>query len=137
MTDQISIPAIEQTKDFFVGDLCYVMHPEWDEFCALTIQDGEVKDGDFSLADGRKFSFAGTKYGDGFYTDQHRRGYPVDAGLIGVIAVEDITESERRNLGNGQVVQFNSLPSVRIEDDGTIFVGGIRIQTGYDDYDEE
>jgi hypothetical protein len=39
-----------QPGKYYIGDLCYVMHGEWDEFCALTIVGDKVLDGEFNLA---------------------------------------------------------------------------------------
>ena len=75
---------------YYVGDLCYVMHGEWDEFCNLTIVGQKVLDGEFNLADGRRFATFTTQWGDGTYQDQQGREYSVDAGLIGCIALENI-----------------------------------------------
>jgi len=47
---------------YYIGDLCYVMHPEWDEFCALTISGHNVLDGEFNLKDGRRFATFTTKW---------------------------------------------------------------------------
>ena len=50
---------------YYIGDLCYVMHPEWDEFCRITISGNECLQGEFNLADGRRFATFTTAYGDG------------------------------------------------------------------------
>ena len=77
---------------YYVGDLCYVMHPQWKEVCDLMFAtDGNgVLDGEFNLANGVRFAVSSTAYGDGTYFDQQDRQYPVDAGLIGCIRVEDV-----------------------------------------------
>lgn len=81
---------------YYVGDLCYVMHPQWKEVCALMFatDDNGVLDGEFNLANGVRFSLHSTAYGDGTYQDQQGRNYPVDAGLIGCIRVEDVYDPE-------------------------------------------
>lgn len=81
---------------YFCGDLCYVMHPQWKEVCDLMFASGgnRVLDGEFNLANGVRFSVQSTAYGDGTYQDAQGRDYPVDAGLIGCIAVEDIVDPE-------------------------------------------
>ena len=91
---------------YYIGDLCYVMNPEWDEFCNLTISGNNVLDGEFNLKDGRRFATFTTKYGDGTYYDEQGFEYPVDAGLIGCINVKDISPSELANLSSGRVVEF-------------------------------
>jgi hypothetical protein len=81
---------------YYVGDLCYVMHPQWKETCNLMFASGGnyVLDGEFNLANGVRFALHSTAYGDGTYQDQQGREYPVDAGLIGCIAVEDVADPE-------------------------------------------
>jgi len=81
---------------YLVGDLCYVMHPQWKEVCNLMFATGDnsVLDGEFNLANGVRFALHSTAYGDGTYQDQQGRDYPVDAGLIGCIRVEDVYDPE-------------------------------------------
>lgn len=81
---------------YYVGDLCYVMHPQWKEVCNLMFacDDNRVLHGEFNLANGVRFSVQSTAYGDGTYYDGEGRGYPVDAGLIGCIRVEDVYDPE-------------------------------------------
>lgn len=83
---------------YYVGDLCYVMHPQWAEVCNLMFNTGKgrdgVLDGEFNLSNGVRFAVQSTAYGDGTYYDKQDRQYPVDAGLIGCIAVEDVYDPE-------------------------------------------
>ena len=81
---------------YYVGDLCYVMHPQWREVCDLMFAtDGNgVLDGEFNLANGVHFALHSTAHGDGYYTDLEGREYPVDAGLIGCIRVQDVYDPE-------------------------------------------
>ena len=81
---------------YYVGDLCYVMHPQWKEVCDLMFAcDGNrVLDGEFNLANGVRFAIQSTAYGDGVYYDGEGREYPVDAGLIGCIRVQDVYDPE-------------------------------------------
>jgi hypothetical protein len=103
---------------YYVGDLCYVLHDRWDEFCALTIVGNRVLDGEFNLADGTRFATFTTQWGDGTYQDQQGREYGVDAGLIGCIAVEDIDPAELANIKDGHVVEF-------VRDFTTFSAGGV------------
>ena len=124
---------------YYVGDLCYVMHPEWDEFCNLTIDGHEVKDGEFTLADGRRFATFCTKYGDGLYRSNIGTDHSVDAGLIGCIRVEDIKDpvaTVAHMNGLGAVITFDA-PFTPYELDGVIRFGHVTINTGDfdDDYD--
>ena len=81
---------------YYVGDLCYVMHPQWKEACNLMFAtDGNgVLDGEFNLANGVRFAVHGTAYGDGVYDGSDGKQYPVDAGCIGCIRVEDVYDPE-------------------------------------------
>lgn len=97
---------------YWVGDLCYVMHDEWDEVCGLMFQgrdDGGCNEGEFNLKDGRRFVSYNTRYGDGEYFDEQGRAYGVDAGLIGCIAVKDIDFDNPGNTPEGgHIIDFTS-----------------------------
>lgn len=105
---------------YYVGDLCYVMHPQWKEVCDLMFAcDGNsVLDGEFNLSNGVRFAVQSTAYGDGTYYDEEGRAYPVDAGLIGCIRVEDVVDPEAW-LEGVQTVVFTSPFTVEY-DRGTI-----------------
>jgi hypothetical protein len=125
---------------YYIGDLCYVMHPEWNEFCALTIKGHECLDGEFTLKDGRRFATFGTAYGDGTYRSNIGTSHSVDAGLIGCIRVEDIndtTYNADRIKELGAIVEFAE-PFEVSEDQGLIRFGHVQIETagGYDDEEE-
>ena len=48
---------------YYIGDLCYVMHPEWQECCELFFPPGAPGrgvEGEFTLKDGRRFASYGT-----------------------------------------------------------------------------
>lgn len=134
---------------YYVGDLCYVMHEAWDEFCDITIEVNRCLDGEFNLKDGRRFATFGTKWGDGEYRDQLGNRYGVDAGLIGCIRVDDIDLNDPSNfLDGGNIVEFTQPFSVsggRAENnsswDGVIRIGHLMIETDpseeYDETDEE
>ena len=129
---------------YYVGDLCYVMHKEWDEFCDITIDGNKCLDGEFNLKDGRRFATFGTKWGDGLYKDQFGKEYSVDAGLIGCIRIEDIDlENEDNYTNGGQVIEFTRDFVVRggrnelgRDWDGVIEIGHLVIETD-PEYDTE
>ncbi len=124
---------------YYIGDLCYVMHPEWDEFCELTIQDERCLDGEFVLKDGRRFATFRTAYGDGTYRSNIGTNHSVDAGLIGCIRVEDIRDDQYDNIEElGAIVEFDQ-PFEVSEDQGLIVFGHVQIETagGYDEDEEE
>lgn len=95
---------------YYVGDLCYVLHDEWDEVCEIIFNTPEphgVLDGEFTLKDGRRFAIYSTFYGDGTYFDNYGREYGVDAGSIGCILLDDIDLGNTDNfLDGGNVVEF-------------------------------
>lgn len=122
---------------YWIGDLCYVMHDKWDRFCEITIDGQDLRYGKVDV-DGTEVAFLGTKYGDGSYNDQMGRTYPVDAGLIGAIKVDDITDPNA-NIKDGNIIDFSS-PWKFYDDDGLLIFGKIAIQTNDEEdeyYDEE
>ena len=124
---------------YYVGDLCYVMHEEWDEVCDLTINDNRCLDGEFVLKDGRRFAMYRTMHGDGIYYDNSGDEYSVDAGLIGCILLSDIDMVCGSNFLHGGQIQnfFNEFET--FEENGTIHFGNIEIKTDdtFDGEDEE
>lgn len=108
---------------YYVGDLCYVMHPQWKEVCSLMFAaDGHmVLDGEFNLANGVRFAVQSTAYGDGTYYDQQDRQYPVDAGLIGCIRVEDVYDPEWY-LEGVNVIEFDRPFQIKYDDGRISFV---------------
>lgn len=106
---------------YYIGDLCYVLHDEWNEVCSLTIKPGLNRplNGEFNLKDGRRFAIYGTAYGDGTYLDEEGRSYNVDSGSIGCIPLDAIDQTNPRNfLAGGRVVEF-------VQDFDTFGVGGV------------
>lgn len=129
---------------YYIGDLCYVMNDEeWEQFCKLTIKGNECLDGEFNLPDGRRFAAYGTAWGDGLYKDQYGRKYPVDAGLIGCILVDDIKALMLYNIEDlGNISEFamdftTSGGRGRSGWDGVICIGGVKIETDPNEYEDE
>lgn len=128
---------------YYVGDLCYVMHENWDEVCNLLFPAGSQRalEGEFNLKDGTRFAVYSTAYGDGTYHDQQGREYWVDAGCIGCIALDDINVDEHGNdVEGGNVIDFEK--DFNTSSDGeNITIGHIVVATGddcdFDDEDEE
>ena len=121
---------------YYIGDLCYVMHDRWDEFCSLTINGHRVLDGEFNLSDGTRFATFTTQWGDGTYKDELGNEYPVDAGLIGCIRVEDIAPEELANIKDGRVVEFVK-DFTTFSAGGVISIGTVSIDTDPADVEEE
>lgn len=115
---------------YWIGDLCYVMHEEWDEVCAITMSHDECLKGEFTLKNGVTFAMYNTAYGDGCYD-----GFSVDSGTIGCVLLEDIDVSNANNcIGSGKILVFEN-DFETWSDDGLICFGDvIRIDTEADDY---
>jgi hypothetical protein len=126
-----------QSGTYYIGDLCYVMHGEWDEFCKLTIVGDKVLDGEFNLKDGRRFATFTTAWGDGNYFDQNGKSYDVDAGLIGCIRLDDIDLTNPENsLIGGNIVEFVQ-PFSTFSAGGEIRIGNVLIDTDPAEVEEE
>lgn len=119
---------------WWIGDLCYVLHSEWDEFCNLTLTREGCLDGEFNLSDGRRFAVYSTLYGDGEYD-----GLSVDAGLIGCILLSDIDQTNSENdISLGRIVEFDKPFETGSDESGVITFGHIQINTGdYSDVDAD
>lgn len=117
--------------EYYIGDLCYVMHKEWDEVCSLFFKgntNGSCNQGEFVLKDGRRFAGYNTKWGDGEYRDQFNNRYLVDSGCIGCILVSDIVEMDKRNIDLGNVIKMTKeFDTSNI--DGLISFNNITIET--------
>lgn len=114
---------------YYVGDLCYVLHAEWDAVCEKIIDGHNVVDGIFTLDNGVTFASLTTKYGDGTYTDNQGREYMVDAGLIGCVALDKIDlENPDNFLAGGSVIEFDEDFVVKSVD-GRLIFGSVEIET--------
>jgi hypothetical protein len=122
---------------YYIGDLCYVMHDRWDEFCSLTCSGSRVLDGEFNLADGTRFATYTTRWGDGNYFDETGKSYDVDAGLIGCVRVEDIDFTDPANsIVGGRVVEFVR-DFTTFSSGGVISIGNVSIDTDPEYVEEE
>lgn len=121
--------------EYYIGDLCYVMHSEWKDLCDLMIINREVIDGGYSV-NGKEIFIASTAYGDGEYQDEHGNEYGVDSGSLGIIAIKDISEEDKENIKLGHIFTFKEQFQVSACDGGFIF-GDVRIDTNDPDEDEE
>ena len=126
MTTKDTMPA----GVYYIGDLCYVMSAEWDEVCDKTIPKGDVLNGKFTLDDGRTFTMYSTMYGDGGYLANNGYTVDVDAGVIGCIAVKDITDKDAR-MELGMIVEFDKPFKCGCTPRGLISFGGIKIKTNF------
>lgn len=128
--------------EYYIGDLCYVMHDEWDEVCNLKFPkntNGRGIDGEFTLKSGVKFAVYSTMHGDGYYYDGNMNGYGVDAGVIGCILVSDIDPSNKDNMIPLGHIHYFDKDFETSESEGIIKFGNVIINTDWedDDYEEE
>lgn len=121
---------------YYVGDLCYVISDRWQEY--ITASNCCVVN-DVVLDDGSEIWGHHTAFGDGCFSDDLGNEYYVDAGMIGVISIDDIDESPNF-LKGGRVLTFpeDFEPSYL---DGTFSIGRstrgfVSISTG-SDFDED
>ena len=125
---------------YYIGDLCYVMHDVWDEFCDITIKNEECLSGEFTMKDGRRFATYSTQSGDGCYPSNIGASFMVDAGLIGCILVSDITDpgaTEADMEEFGAIVEFGTdFVTDGSRETGTIQFGRVIVETGYNDFDD-
>jgi hypothetical protein len=111
---------------YYIGDPCYVIaDDEWDDFLGVFIS----SDSGFFEYKGHSFFVSNTAYGDGSYEDNFGNTYPVDAGLIGAIPMELVSQYKEKD---GTLYTFSE-PFVciacDIEDEGGISIGHIIIKT--------
>lgn len=125
---------------YYIGDLCYVMHNEWDEVCGLFFPPGHAGrgvDGEFTLRDGRRFASFGTRWGDGTYSSNISTVHCVDSGSIGCIRIDDIRDGTYGSVERlGGLVDFYQ-PFEVSESNGLLKFGHVEIDTdegsGYDE----
>ncbi len=130
---------------YYIGDLCYVMSDvEWKDVCETTIDGSEVKNGEFTLSDGRRIAIYSTAVGDGCYECSNYRDHYVDSGTIGCILYDDIRfeKDKDRLIKFGSIVTFDEPFETSVFDDSLIIFGNVEIETApeyneYDDWDEE
>lgn len=124
---------------YYVGDLCYVMHESWDEVCSLLFagrDDHGCNQGEFNLKDGTRFAIYNTMYGDGAYYDQNGKYYPVDAGAIGCILLDDIdVDSGYNDIDGGNIHKFDQ-DFYTGSQDGKIMIHNVCINTADEVEDE-
>jgi|SRR5579864_7308883 len=121
----ITLPA----GTYYVGDPCYCFNcTSWE---AIGAQNNGFKNNPMvATLNGHRLVALGTAYGDGRYTDQRGRTYPVDAGLIGAVPVDIIDDdsSYRHQPDCGHEITFpRDFPCY--EEGGRIHIGDIIIDT--------
>lgn len=118
---------------YYVGDLCYILHNEWDEVCSMVLGNNHVE-GAFTLTDGRQFVMFSTAYGDGVYLGTDGFEYAVDSGTIGCITVPEDFMNPHPNLAQIKVYteEFNCKLI-----GGVMTFGTLAIDTDPEDEDDD
>lgn len=116
---------------YYIGDLCYIekLSAVWGDFC------WEFNKECHSEVAGIEFFAAGTADGDGEFTGTDGFDYPVDAGLIGIISAEHLTEADLAT-DYINVIKFDKSFTVSA-DKGVFYFGHITIDTTGSDNNEE
>ena len=124
---------------YVIGDPCYhVPDAEWDS----VLDESGFFNGQcwasfrtFNGRTGTVVAFS-TVYGDGVYQDAAGRRYPVDAGLIGLIPLEDV-DPNALDLSCANVIEFKTSITCK-EKEGVITFGFVEVDTDPPDgLDEE
>ncbi len=130
------IPAGE----YWVGDPCYCFtdHNRW-----MALLESADYMGDHAIleaeAGGAIFVASRTAHGDGRYSDQRGRSYPVDAGLLGVVPVgmEEEPESWARSRDELLARVTFEQPFRITYDWGTVQIGHLVIETDNEEDEED
>ena len=146
---------------YYVGDLCFVLAErneaeegyDWDTVLndtgtlGCTRIDGEPLEpdepqpccwtiGHWETGEPVEFFSSHTSYGDGTYTDEQGREYPVDAGLIGVFPMWALPDScgGVGPVRGGNIINFKQAFCCHtVDEEGVILIGqNIYIETGAD-----
>jgi hypothetical protein len=132
------------TGTYYIGDLGYVMHKDWSEFCNKSFVKERNPFDVVTLDNKTSVLSHSTAYGDGEYYDQYFNEYSVDTGLIGAIAVKDIDQKDLVNLNLGHTFTFSGPVEMDYYDGRIVFTdGAITVEIDTDnvpnngEYDED
>jgi hypothetical protein len=123
---EIHVTAKFKPGRYWIGDPCYIVPDEsWQEL----LDSSEFLEMPGKVGEVDVVAF-GTAYGDRVYSDQDGMEYPVDAGLIGIV---DLDEAEKAGWAPpradlGHVIEFKDSFLAYCED-GKIYFGRICIDT--------
>lgn len=123
---------------YYIGDLDDVMSKEWDEIVDLMFPSTERirREGELTLSDDRKFFYGCTAYGvhdsyiavDSYNSDNYVGECAVNSGIIGIIATNDISETDKKQIKFGTVYTFHE-PFEVTAHNGLFTFGNIVIDT--------
>jgi len=150
---------------YIIGDLCYLINDEkWDELCKNEFHknDGDFIDFNFYNLETKenttiKSWWHTTAYGDGCYEysissrkdiknkELFKRGFPVDAGLIGIVPFEILNSLlVNDGLNKDSILESSCLMVVEIENDfepryenGTFVFKNFEIYTSDEDLEDD
>ena len=86
--------AVKSEKGFYIGDICYVLDDVI--YYGVWGKNGYV-DGQYKTDNGYAFAVASTMYGDGCYLDEDDNVYGVDAGILGIVPLELVSDIDKAN----------------------------------------
>ena len=92
--------AVFPAGEYWIGDLCYVLHDEWKEICndfLFADDDFNIQEGEYTLKNGTRIFMGSTAYGDGVYQDNDGNDYGVDSGSIGIVKLSSIDQTNKQN----------------------------------------
>jgi hypothetical protein len=116
---------------YYIGDPCYVVSDDnWDKLLDNT----DFFQNEDQSYKGYQILAGDTAYGDGTYTDNYRREYGVDAGLIGIFPIEAVDNKYGNVEELGSIVEFEEDFVVEINN-GVFKFGNIIINTFDEDDD--
>lgn len=119
---KVTAPAGE----YFVGDPCYaVPEKDWSDLLASCdyFMDSPVG----TVGEHEVLAFS-TAHGDGVYTGNDGRAYPVDSGMIGLTPMA-MTDKPRAALERlGRIVNFECPVHASNHEDGWLVFSGIEIE---------
>ena len=105
---------VSSKKGFVISDICYVLSD--DIYFNLWGKKKKFADGIFEI-NGFSFAVGSTAYGDGIHYDNACHKYSVDAGVIGLVPLELVTEKE----GSGLGAVFNIPGEAKFKSENGIF----------------
>lgn len=130
--------AVVPPGRYFLGDPCYTAgtdHETWGRWVEVAAETGnDFQDGVVGATyNGEPVLGASTKYGDGTYVGSNGESYSVDAGMIGVVpesVIRSMGLTEEQLNGSGTWVEVREPSHLEVDEDGTIYFGGVSIETG-------
>jgi hypothetical protein len=120
MSDVVILPK----GKYFIGDPCYAIRDNWDEFC-----DESFKKDTMDSYKGTPMFCHGTAYGDGYFRGSDKKNYGVDAGIIGVVPMSLVTETDMNELKRLGTVKIFKEDFKCFYNQGMFFIGKIIINT--------